>query len=111
MELAAQKRYGKNLTISTGFTWSKDLADTQDSGAISPSGGTFAGQFIQNPNNRTIEKAVDGPVVPRRFFAYAVWVLPVGKGQRFLADVPSAVQYILGGWRTSWTAEISPTGA
>jgi hypothetical protein len=104
MELAAQKRYGKNLTISTGFTWSKDLTDTQDSGAISPSGGTFAGQLIQNPNNRNIEKAVDGPVVPRRFFAYAVWVLPVGKGQRFIADAPAAVQYILGGWRTSWTA-------
>jgi hypothetical protein len=104
LELGAQKRYGKNLTINTGFTWSKDLTDTQDSGAISPSGGTFAGQLIQNPNNRNVERAVDGPVVPHRFFAYAVWVLPVGKGQAFLSDAPAAVQYILGGWRTSWTA-------
>jgi hypothetical protein len=33
-----------------------------------------------------------------------VWALPVGKGQPLLGDAPAAVQYILGGWRTSWTA-------
>jgi hypothetical protein len=72
--------------------------------AISPTGSTFAGQLIQNPNNRNIEKAVNGPVVPHRFFAFAVWALPVGKGQHFLAHSPRAVQSILGGWRTSWIA-------
>lgn len=104
LELSAQKRYGKNLTISTGFTWCKDMTDTQDSGAISPSGGTFAGQLIQNPNDRNIEKANNGPTVPRRFFAYGIWTLPVGKGQRLFGNAPGALQAILGGWKTSWTA-------
>ena len=43
--------------FSTGFTWAKDLTDTQDSGG---GGTTFAGQVIQNPNNRAIEKANKG---------------------------------------------------
>ena len=101
LELGAQKRYGQNLTFNTGFTWAKDLTDTQDSGG---GGTTFAGQIIQNPANRAIEKANNGLVVPRRFFAYAVYNLPFGKGQRFLANAPAVAQYVLGGWRTTWTA-------
>ena len=89
LELAAQKRYGQNLTISGGFTWAKDLTDTQDSGGVTNSGTTFGGQIIQNPNSRDIEKANNGNVVPHRFFAYAVYALPVGKGQRFLSNAPS----------------------
>ncbi len=104
LELAAQKRYGKGLTISGGFTWAKDLTDTQDSGGVTNAGTTFGGQIIQNPNSRDIEKANNATVVPHRFFAYAVYELPVGRGQRFLSSAPAAVQAILGGWRTSWTA-------
>ncbi len=104
LELAAQKKYGNNLTFSAGYTWAKDLTDTQDSGGITNGGTTFGGQIIQNPNSRTAERANNGTVVPRRFFAYAVYDLPAGKGQRFLASAPAAVQAVLGGWRASWTA-------
>jgi len=103
LELAAQKRYGKNLTFSTGFTWAKDLTDTQDSGG---GGANFGGQVIQNPANRAIEKANNPLVVPRRFFAYSVYSLPVGKGQALLSNAPAFVEYVLGGWRTSWTAVV-----
>jgi hypothetical protein len=104
LELAAQKKYGRSFTISGGFTWAKDLTDTQDSGGVTNSGTTFGGQVIQNPNNRAIEKANNATVVPHRFYAYAVYALPVGKGERFLSNAPAPVQAILGGWRTSWTA-------
>src|SRR5262249_30643263 len=73
-------------------------------GGVTNSGTTFGGQVIQNPNCRVCEKANNGNVIPHRFFAYAVYALPVGKGQRFLSSAPSVVQYVLGGWRTSWTA-------
>ncbi len=101
LEVAAQKKQGQNLTFSTGFTWAKDLTDTQDSGG---GGTTFAGQILQNPNNRAIEKANNGLVVGQRWFAYALYNLPFGRGQRFLPAAPAAVQHILGGWQTTWTA-------
>src|SRR5262249_44830761 len=58
----------------------------------------------QNPSNRAIEKANNGLVVPKRWFAYAVYALPFGRGQRFLSNAPAALQYVLGGWQTTWTA-------
>jgi hypothetical protein len=47
LEVAAQKKQRRNPTLSTGFTWAKDLADTQESGG----GTTFAGRILQDPNN------------------------------------------------------------
>ncbi len=101
LEVAAQKKQGRNLTFSTGFTSAKDLTDTQDSGG---GGTTFAGQVIENPNNRAVEKANNGLVVAQRWFAYALHTLPFGKGQRFLSNAPAIVQHVLGGWQTDWTA-------
>src|SRR5262249_1416228 len=103
LELAGQKRYGRNLTLSTGFTWAKDLTDTQDGGG---QGTTFGGQVIQNPQNRVIEKANNRIVPSKRFFAHADWALPVGKGQKLLSNAHPVVQYILGGWRTTWVTVV-----
>jgi hypothetical protein len=101
LELAAQKKYGNNVTFSTGFTWAKDLTDTQDSGG---GGTTFAGQIIQDPSNRAVEKANNQLVVPRRWFLYATWNLPFGKGQRLLSRAHPVLQHVVGGWQTTWTA-------
>src|SRR5262249_17321171 len=47
-----------------------------------------------------------GLVVPHRFFSYLVWTLPFGKGQRYLGRMPKALDAVLGGWQTSWTAVV-----
>jgi hypothetical protein len=101
LELAATKKYGANLTLNSGYTWGKDLTDTQDNGG---GGTTFGGQVLQDQFNRTIEKANSGLSVSQRFFGYAVYALPVGRGQHFLSHAPRLVQAALGGWRTNWTA-------
>ena len=103
LELAAQKRYGKNLTFSSGFTWAKDLTDTQDAGG---GGTTFGGQVIQDPNCRACEWSNNEVMVPRQFFAFADYALPIGAGQPLLTGAHGLVQQILGGWRTTWTAVI-----
>ena len=96
LELSAEKRFGKNFTFNTGFTWAKDMTDTQEN---SP----YAGQVIQNPNCRACEKANSRYSVPKRLFADALWTLPVGSGQHFLGDAKGPLQAILGGWETAWT--------
>lgn len=99
LELAGQKRYGNNFTVSSGFTWGKDLTDTLDSGG---GGTTFGGQVIQNPLNRSVERTNNGAVPHKRFYAYADWALPLGKGHRWLTGSHPVLEYILGGWRTTW---------
>ncbi len=99
LEMAAQKKFSRNLTFNTGWTWSKDLTDTQDAGG----GGTaFGGQVIQDQFNRVVEKSNNAINVPQRFFGYALYTLPVGNGQRFLSGAKGPLQQILGGWDTAW---------
>ena len=96
LELSVEKRFGRNLTFNTGWTWAKDLTDTQEA---SP----YAGQVIQNQFNRSVEKANSQNSVPQRVFAYALYSLPVGSGQYLLHDAKGLLQEIAGGWETSWT--------
>jgi hypothetical protein len=100
LEVAAEKRFGRNLTFNTGWTWAKDLTDTQDSGG---GGNSFGGQIIENQYNRAAEKANNQLVVPQRFFAYAVYMLPIGRGQTLLRDAKGPLQQIFGAWETAWT--------
>ncbi len=97
LELAAEKRYGQNLTLSSGFTWAKDLTDTQDN-------NSWGGPLIQNTYCRACEKGPNLDTLPKRFYAYALYMLPVGKGQRFLPRLSAPLQAILGGWQTSYVA-------
>jgi hypothetical protein len=89
LELLVQKKLGKNLTFNTGFTWAKDLTDVQDSGG---GGGSFSGQLIQNQFCRDCEKSNNQLVPSRRLYAYAVYALPVGTGQRFLSNAHGLAQ-------------------
>jgi hypothetical protein len=95
MEVAVIKTYGKNLTLNSGWTWAKDLTDTQDVGSV-------AGPVIQNQFNRRAEEGNNGVVVTHRVFGYAVWTLPFGQGQRFLSHQNRVVEALFGGWSTAW---------
>jgi Carboxypeptidase regulatory-like domain/TonB dependent receptor len=103
LETSVQKTYGRNLTFNTGWTWAKDLTDTEDSGG---GGSSFGGQVIENQFNRAAEWANSSITPTHRFYAAAIYALPVGNGQRFLSNTNRLVSGVLGGWRTSWNAVI-----
>ncbi|HZT69876.1 MAG TPA: TonB-dependent receptor [Terriglobia bacterium] len=100
LQMSAERKYGRNLIFNAGWTWAKDLTDTQDAGG---GGGTFGGQVIQDQFNRAVEKANNGVTVPHRFYGYVLYTLPFGQGQRFLSGALGPMQQVLGGWRTTWT--------
>ncbi len=94
LQLSARKTAGQNLIFSAGYTFAKDLTNMD---ALYPVGAEIENQF-----NLGAERG-NSPIVPRhRFIATAVYGLPIGKGQRFLNDMPKIADYILGGWRTSY---------
>lgn len=86
--------------LSSGFTWAKDLTDTQDNGG---GGSNWGGQLIQNQFCRACEEANNANTLPRRFYAYGLYTLPVGKGQQFLSSLHGPLQGFLGGWQATWT--------
>jgi Carboxypeptidase regulatory-like domain/TonB dependent receptor-like, beta-barrel len=103
LEVSATKRYGKNFSFGAGWTWARDLTDSQDSGG----GGTsFGGQVIQDQYDRQAEKADNALVLKHRAFGYAIYALPFGRGQRFLSGASGWVEGLLGGWQTSWNVNL-----
>jgi carboxypeptidase family protein len=103
LEVAASKKQGKNLTFGAGWTWARDLTDTQDSGG---GGSSYGGQVIQNQFDRRVERANNALVLRQRAFGYAIYMLPFGRGQRFLATAHPVVDAVLGGWQTSWSVNL-----
>lgn len=89
------KNYGNQLTFSTGYTWAKDLTDTQE--------GTFTGQTIQNQYDRRSEYGNNLITPTHRVYGYAIWHVPVGKGHRIL-NHGGFVEAVLGGWQMAWNA-------
>jgi len=97
LQAAIAKNYGNNLTFNAGYTFAKDLTDTQE--------GTFAGQTIQNQFDRRSEYANNLITPTHRVYGYAIWQIPVGKGHRVL-NRSGVAEAALGGWQMAWNAMV-----
>ena len=100
LQFSASKTYGKNLFFNTGFTWAKDLTDTQTTGAFA------IGPPIQDQFNRRAERGNNLLTRPERLYVNTIYNLPVGRDQRFLKSANRYLDGIVGGWSTSWVSEI-----
>jgi hypothetical protein len=90
LQIAVMKTVGSNLTLNSGWTWARDLTTVTDANSV-----------IQNQFDLAAERG-NSPYTPnQRFYAEAVYALPVGAGQHFLAHLPTVENEILGGWRLS----------
>jgi hypothetical protein len=100
LQVSASKSYGKSLFFNTGWSWAKDLTDTQNNGS------SWSGPTIQNAHDRRAERGDDILTRPHRVYVNAIYNLPFGKDQRFLSNANRALNAVLGGWSTSWVSEM-----
>ena len=91
LEIRAEKRAGKGLTVLASYTWSK-LMDYA-SGAFS--GETLGADAIQNWNNLRAERSVSALDQTQRFIASVVYELPFGK------TLHGALGKAVAGWQVS----------
>ena len=83
-----EKRFSSGVSLLGSYAWSKclDGPGTEEGGA--------AASYLDNLNH--------GPCdfdVPHNFVTSYIWELPFGKGRRFLAHAPKAVDFLAGGWQ------------
>jgi len=91
LRVAADKKYGNNLTFSTGWNLAKDLTDTLDAGS------PWSGQVIQDQFDRNVERTNNRQ--PARIGLRLFAVHPaVREGTAVPFQRQTAVQHILGGW-------------
>lgn len=98
LQLFAKRPYGKNLVVNAGFTLAKDLTNVQDNSG-------FGGSQIQDAYNLNSDYGNSGAYVGKNFFAQVVYTLPLGKGQKYLANSGKATDMLMGGWRMAWIVD------
>jgi hypothetical protein len=99
LQVSAAKRLGKKLLFSAGWTWARDLTDQLDNDWI-------YGQIIQNQFDRRSEWGNNSFTPTHRFYADAIYSLPVGRNERYLNQMPRVAEAVLGGWRLSGVATL-----
>jgi hypothetical protein len=93
LQLTAEKRLSRGLTMLIGYTWAH---------AIDNTGTEFGGGYTapQDPRCRECDRGNSASDIRHRFTASYTYSLPFGKGQAFL-DRGGVVNLILGGWQTN----------
>jgi hypothetical protein len=89
-----EKRYSSGMTLSSFYTWSRTLDESDSDGAAS--GVTYY--------NRSLEKGRAGYDIRHHFTSILNFELPVGKGRRLL-NRGGIVNHVLGGWDITWNQQ------
>ncbi len=85
----------KGMVMDLNYTWSKsvDLASTTE-------GGSYSG-FVINTFNPSLMRGVSNYDTTHQINASVIYLLPFGRGQRFLNSSNKAVNAIVGGWEVT----------
>ncbi|MBI1789177.1 MAG: TonB-dependent receptor [Acidobacteria bacterium] len=97
LQAKLEHRWKNGLHATMAYTFSKLINDV-DAPARSN------GAPVQNIYNLRAERGVAGYDVPQRLVSNVVWNVPIGRGGKYLSEVP-VVKEILGGWQMSGLAE------
>ncbi|MGC9293305.1 MAG: carboxypeptidase regulatory-like domain-containing protein [Acidobacteriaceae bacterium] len=97
LEVVFQKRAGHSLSFEGNYTWSK-LTDDSSAGTNAFM-GTLADGKPQELDHLKREWSISASDATQRFVAAVVWMLPVGRGERFGANMGRMLNAAIGGWQ------------
>jgi Carboxypeptidase regulatory-like domain len=102
LQASITKRMTNGVSFSFNYVWSHMLDDMDSSGWGSRAGP----QDFQIANDPSANYSNSNFDVRHAFKGYAVYVLPIGRGQKFL-NSSRALDAVVGGWQISGTVVIS----
>ncbi len=99
---AARRRFEQGLTFGLSYTLSKSIDDM----SVDPTGATTGGglsttSFQRTPtdiHNFKLDRAVSDFDNTQVLLMNTLYEFPIGKGRKFYSDMPSWLNYIVGGW-------------
>ncbi|MCI0419062.1 MAG: TonB-dependent receptor, partial [Acidobacteria bacterium] len=94
LQFKAQRRFSQGLWFLASYTYSHSI-DDQSNGVI-PNNATLVRP--QDSFNTKADRANSTYDIRNRFVFSYVYDLPIGEGRRFLRNLPTALDHILGGW-------------
>ncbi len=94
LQIKLERRFADGLYLLNSFTWSKAIDNA--AGHLEASFGDNSRGNIRNLAN---DKGLSNYDQPFNNTTSVVYDLPFGKGRRFASAIPTAADYIIGGWR------------
>jgi hypothetical protein len=83
LQVGLQRRFSRGYTLSGNYTLSRFTEQIE---------------FL-NPADPIPWKGISNQDVPHRLSISGIWEVPVGRGRRFGASLPAAVNAVVGGWQ------------
>jgi hypothetical protein len=93
--LTVRQRYKESLSFDFNYTFSKSM----DNASGLTNSNVYGDAFIINPLNPRAQRSVSDFDIRHIVNANAVWQFPVGRGRRFLGEMPGVAEAVLGGWQ------------
>jgi hypothetical protein len=94
LQTRLQKRLSKGLAFVAAYAFSKTIVYEQRSVV-----------------NERVHKAVSSSDTPHILRLAATWDLPFGRGRSWGRDIPTALDWVLGGWAISWQTKYTSGAA
>jgi len=88
LQARVEKRFSHGYTLQAGYTYSKFMQATEFLNSVDP----------------VPYRVISDMDRPHVFTLSGLWELPYGRGRKFGAKVPAAVDFVLGGWQLDATA-------
>ncbi|MGH9616110.1 MAG: hypothetical protein ACRD28_05150, partial [Acidobacteriaceae bacterium] len=89
------KRFSHGLSFLASYTWSKAMGTASALGSL----GTENSSGYQDAWNPGADYGPLGFDITNNFVFSPIWELPIGRGRRFAANAPAAVNAVIGGWQ------------
>ncbi len=98
LQTKISKRFGGGGLVTTVYTLSKTLSDTESkTGWLEPNGSNPAGYM--NNYNRRLEKSLTNFDATHRLLIHYNVDLPFGSGHRFLSNLSGVTNWFVSGWQ------------
>ncbi len=97
LQTKVEKRFSNGLSVLSNYTFAKAIDDSPGGFCIGGTGPTQCGP--DNPLNPQLDRGLSDLDVKHRFVFANVYDLPVGRNRAYLKNVPSAVDFLIGGWQ------------
>jgi hypothetical protein len=94
LQVKIERRLSRGTSFLLAYTYSKSLDDA--SGI-----GTGNDDRPQDSYNLRGQRAVSNFDIPHRFVFSSTFAVPIGRGQRFLANVPKFLSFLISDWQTN----------
>lgn len=94
LQVKFERRMNRGLYVLNSFTWSKAIDNVSQ--ALEDPNGNSANP--QNFRNLRAERGLSAYDQPFNNTTSVVWEAPIGKGRKWGSDLPTALDYVVGGW-------------